>query len=90
MVGRPGLFSLLAVLLVAGLGFISATLEPRYRLADQCRTSARPVAASSRLDAAHRRQPGSTLIEFWASAYAPDTLKTIAEVHRWSRNRRRR
>src|SRR4029077_19375474 len=32
MVGRPGLFSLLAVILVAGLGYIYATLEPRYRL----------------------------------------------------------
>src|SRR4030081_98474 len=32
MVSRPGLFSLIAVLLVAGLGYIYATLEPRYRL----------------------------------------------------------
>src|ERR1700716_693381 len=32
MVSRPGLFSLLAVILVGGLGVIYANLEPRYRL----------------------------------------------------------
>src|ERR1700757_805479 len=35
MVSRPGLFSLIAVLFVGGLGIIYAHLEPRYRLADQ-------------------------------------------------------
>src|ERR1700757_1505542 len=35
MVSRPGLFSLIAVLFVGGLGVIYANLEPRYRLADQ-------------------------------------------------------
>ena len=35
MVGRPGLFSLLALIVVGGLGIIYANLEPRYRLADQ-------------------------------------------------------
>jgi len=35
MVSRPGLFSLLAVILVGGLGVVYANLEPRYRLADQ-------------------------------------------------------
>src|SRR6266516_595378 len=33
MVSRPGLFSLIALLVVAGLGVIYASLEPRYRLA---------------------------------------------------------
>ena len=51
MVSHPGLYSLLAVLLVAGLGFIYATLEPRYRLADQVPDKRQAVAASSRLDA---------------------------------------
>src|ERR1700712_3541430 len=32
MVGRPGLFSLIAVIVVAGLGIVYANLEPRYRL----------------------------------------------------------
>src|SRR6476660_4215653 len=35
MVGRPGLFSLLAVIVVASMGYIYANLQPRYRLADQ-------------------------------------------------------
>ena len=84
MVGRPGLFSLLALLLVAGLGFIYATLEPRYRLADQVPDKRQAVAASSRLDAKLTgANPIDVLIEFpkGASLYAPDTLKTIAEVH---------
>ncbi|WP_436431171.1 hypothetical protein, partial [Enterococcus faecium] len=35
MVGHPGLFSLIALVVVVGLGVIYASLEPRYRLADQ-------------------------------------------------------
>ena len=84
MVGRPGLFSLIAVLLVAGLGYIYATLEPRYRLADQVPDKRQAVAASSRLDAKLTgANPIDVLIEFpkGASLYAPDTLKTIADVH---------
>src|SRR5437879_3678889 len=84
MVSRPGLFSLLAVLLVAGLGYIYATLEPRYRLADQVPDQRQAVAASGRLDAKLTgANPIDVLIEFpkGASLYAPDTLKTIAEGH---------
>ena len=84
MVGRPGLFSLLALVLVAGLGFIYATLEPRYRLADQVPDKRQAVEASSRLDAKLTgANPIDVLIEFpkGASLYAPDTLKIIAEVH---------
>src|ERR1700733_8883092 len=51
MVGRPGLFSLIAVLFVGGLAVIYANLEPRYRLADQVPDKQQAVAASSRLDA---------------------------------------
>src|SRR3982075_4351343 len=84
MVGRPGLFSLIAVVLVAGLGYIYATLEPRYRLADQVPDKRQAVAASSCLDAKLTgANPIDVLIEFpkGASLYAPDTLKTIADVH---------
>ena len=57
MVGRPGLFSLIAVILVAGLGFIYANLEPRYRLADQVPDKRQAVAASEPARRqAHRRQ----------------------------------
>src|SRR2546423_2444776 len=34
MVTRPGLFSLIAVIVVGGLGIVYANLEPRYRLGD--------------------------------------------------------
>src|SRR5947208_4104589 len=84
MVGRPGLFSLIAVLLVAGLGYIYATLEPRYRLADLVPDKRQAVAASGRLDA---KLTGANAIDGLiecpngASLYAPDTLQTIADVH---------
>jgi predicted RND superfamily exporter protein len=84
MVSRPGLFSLIAVVLVGGLAVIYANLEPRYRLADQVPDKQQAVEASGRLDA---KLTGANaidvLIEFpkGASLYAPDTLQTIADVH---------
>ena len=84
MVSRPGLFSLIAVLFVGGLGVIYANLEPRYRLADQVPDKQQAVAASGRLDAKLTgANPIDVLIEFpkGASLYAPETLQTIAEVH---------
>src|SRR5712675_78201 len=84
MVGRPGLFSLIAVIVVGGLGIIYANLEPRYRLADQVPDKRKAVAASGRLDAKLTgANPIDVLIEFpkGASLYAPDTLQTIADVH---------
>jgi uncharacterized protein len=84
MVGRPGLFSLIAVIVVASMGYIYANLQPRYRLADQVPDKRQAVAASSRLDAKLTgANPVDVLIEFpkGASLYAPETLKTIAEVH---------
>jgi uncharacterized protein len=84
MVSRPGLFSLLAVILVGGLAVIYANLEPRYRLADQVPDKQQAVAASGRLDAKLTgANPIDVLIEFpkGASLYAPETLQTIAEVH---------
>src|SRR5256886_1617459 len=84
MVSRPGLFSLIAVIVVGGLGIIYANLEPRYRLADQVPDKRQAVAASSRLDAKLTgANPIDVLIEFpkGASLYAPETLKTIADVH---------
>jgi hypothetical protein len=84
MVSRPGLFSLIALVVVAGLGVIYAHLEPRYRLADQVPDKRQAVAASGRLDAKLTgANPVDVLIEFpkGANLYAPDTLNTIAEVH---------
>jgi predicted RND superfamily exporter protein len=84
MVNRPGLYSLLGVLIVGGLGLIYANLEPRYRLADQVPDREQAVAASHRLDAKlNGANPIDVLIEFpkSTSLYAPETLATIAEVH---------
>jgi predicted RND superfamily exporter protein len=84
MVGRPGLFSLIAVLFVGGLGAIYANLEPRYRLADQVPNKQQAVAASDRLDAKLTgANPIDVLIEFpkGESLYSAGTLQTIADVH---------
>lgn len=84
MVGHPGLFSLIALLVVLGLGIIYASLEPRYRLADQVPDKQQAVEASSRLDAKLTgANPIDVLIEFpkGKSLYDSDTLDTIAAVH---------
>ncbi len=84
MVSRPGLFSLIALVVVAGLGVVYSSLEPRYRLADQVPDKRQAVAASSRLDAKLTgANPIDVLIEFpkGADLYSPQTLKVIADVH---------
>ncbi|MGH6849946.1 MAG: efflux RND transporter permease subunit [Methylocella sp.] len=84
MVRRPGLYSLAGFVVVAGLGFSFASLEPRYRLADQVPDKQQAVVASNRLDAKLTgANPIDVLIEFprGASLYAPETLEVIAKVH---------
>jgi predicted RND superfamily exporter protein len=84
MVGRPGLFSLIAVLVVAGLAVVYGNLQPRYRLADQVPNKQQAVAASGRLDAKLTgANPIDVLLEFpkGESLYSPETLQTIADVH---------
>ncbi|MDA9442377.1 RND transporter [Bradyrhizobium sp. CCBAU 51745] len=84
MVGRPGLFSLIALLFVGSLGVIYANLQPRYRLADQVPDKRQAVAASNRLDAKLTgANPVNVLITFpkGQSLYSPETLQTIADVH---------
>src|SRR5215813_8698022 len=84
MVSRPGLFSLIALLFVGGLGIVYAHLEPRYRLADQVPDKRQAVAASNRLDAKLTgANPVNVLIVFpkGQSLYSPETLQTIADVH---------
>ncbi|MFH0297123.1 MMPL family transporter [Bradyrhizobium sp. 31Argb] len=84
MVSRPGLFSLVALIFVGGLGIIYANLEPRYRLADQVPNKQQAVEASNRLDAKLTgANPIDVLVEFpkGASLYSAETLKVIAEVH---------
>jgi uncharacterized protein len=84
MVRHAALYSLVAVLVVAGLGVIYANLQPRYRLADQVPDKQQAVEASSRLDAKLTgANPIDVLIEFpkGKSLYDPETLATIAAVH---------
>jgi uncharacterized protein len=84
MVDRPGVYSLVGLGVVVGLGIIYATLEPRYRLADQVPNKHQAVAASNRLDAKLTgANPIDVLIEFpkGSALYAPETLATIADVH---------
>jgi len=84
MVGRPGFFSLIALLVVIGLGVIYANLQPRYRLADQVPDKKQAVEASSRLDAKLTgANPIDVLIEFpkGETLYSPQTLQVIADVH---------
>src|ERR1700676_3363260 len=84
MVSHPGLYSLLALFVVGGLGLIYANLEPRYRLADQVPDREQAVAARHRLASTlHGAHPIDVLIEFpeAKSLYDPEPLETIAEVH---------
>ncbi len=84
MVTRPGLYTLLSVLLVGGLTVIYATLEPRYRLADQVPDREQAVEASGRLDAKLTgANPIDILIEFPAATnlYDEATLDLIGAVH---------
>lgn len=84
MVHRPGLYSLICVLVVAGLGSVYATLQPRYQLADQVPNNQHAIQANKRLDAKLTgASPIDVLIEFpkGQSLYSPETLATIKAVH---------
>jgi hypothetical protein len=84
MVDRAGFYSVLSVLVVGGLCAIYATLEPRYRLADQVPDRRQAVAASGRIDAKLAgSNPIDVLIELpaGASLYDPRTLSAISAVH---------
>jgi hypothetical protein len=85
MVRRPGAYSLIGLLVVCSLGAVYFGLQPRYRLAEQVPDKEQAVHASDRLDAKLTgSNPFEVLIEFpeGASLYTPQTLDTIAEVHR--------
>ena len=84
MVKRPGLYSLIGLLVVAALGGVFVNLQPRYHLADQVPDKEQAVSASRSLDAKLTgSNPIDVLIEFpkSASLYAPETLDVIANVH---------
>jgi uncharacterized protein len=85
MTARPGLWSLIGFLVVAGLTIVYYNhLEPRYRLADQVPDKKQAVEASSRLDAKLTgANPIDVLIEFpkGKNLYADESLQAVAEVH---------
>jgi uncharacterized protein len=84
MVNRPGLYSLISVIVVAGLALNYVNLTPRYKLADQVPDKQQAVQANSQLDIKlDGANPIDVLIAFpkGSSLYAPDTLAVIAGVH---------
>jgi uncharacterized protein len=85
MVERPGLYTLVSLLVVGAMSAAYAHLEPRYRLADQVPDREQAVTASGSLDAElSGANPINVLIQLPkdASLYAPETLQTITQVHR--------
>ena len=84
MVSRPGLYSLISLIVVGGLTLNYIALQPRYRLADQAPDKHGAVQASAALDGKLAgANPIDVLITFpkGASLYVPETLATIGEVH---------
>lgn len=84
MVARPGLYSLLSLVVVVVLSLGYAQLQPRYRLADQVPDRQRAVQASNRLDVKLTgANPFDVYIQFpkGASLYDANTLNAIADVH---------
>jgi predicted RND superfamily exporter protein len=84
MVARPGLYSLLSLLVVVVLSIAYLQLQPRYRLADQVPDRERAVQATRRLDIKLTgANPFEVYIQFpkGASLYDPNSLAVIADVH---------
>ncbi|HMN72235.1 MAG TPA: MMPL family transporter [Rhodoblastus sp.] len=84
MTARPELITLAGAVVVVGLAIVYATLEPRYRLADQAPDRQNAVSAANRLDQQlSGSNPVDVLIEFpkGVSLYAPETLDVIGAVH---------
>src|SRR5271167_3050932 len=85
MVRRPGLYSLVALIVVCGLATVYLGLQPHYRLADHVPDKEQAVQGNNRLDAKLTgANPIDVLIKLppGADLYSPETLDTIAEVHR--------
>jgi predicted RND superfamily exporter protein len=84
MVTRPGLYSLISLLVVGGLSLGYTQLQARYRLAEQVPDREQAVQASHRLDLKLTgANPFDVYIQFpkGASLYSPETLAIIADVH---------
>ena len=85
MVSHPGLYSAVGVIVVAGLAFAYAHLQPSYRLAEQVPDKEQAVQASGKLDRELTgANPVDVLVELppGQTLYSPETLDVIAAVHR--------
>jgi len=84
MVTRPGLYSLISLLVVGGLSLGYTQLQARYRLAEQVPDREQAVQASHRLDLKLTgANPFDVYIQFpkGSSLYSPETLAVISDVH---------
>jgi len=84
VVGRPGIYSLISLSIVAGLAVIYSNLDARYRLADQVPDKQQAVAASHRLDTKLTgSNPIDVLIQLprGTTIYDPQALAALGEVH---------
>ncbi len=84
MAHHPLPYSLISIVVVVGLTFVYASLDPRYRLADQVPDKQQAVAASQSLDdKLAGANPIDVLITFpqGAGLYDDETLAVIAAAH---------
>ncbi len=85
MVSRPVLFTVVDLVVVAGLAIAYSGLKASYRLADQVPDQEQAVAASGRLDSEiSGSNPVQVLITIppGLGLYTPQTVAAIADVHR--------
>ena len=84
VIRRPALYALIGFGLLGIFGLAHATLEARYRLADQVPDAEQAMAASERLDAKLTgASPVHILIDLpdGADLFTPDALAVIGAVH---------
>ena len=85
MVGHPGLYSVIGIVVCIVLSVIYSNLTPRYRLADQVPNNQQATTANGSLD---RKLTGANpidvLVQFpkGQDLYSPETLATIEAVQR--------
>jgi predicted RND superfamily exporter protein len=85
MVGRPGLYSVIGIVVCIILSVIYSNLTPRYRLADQVPNNQQATTANGSLD---RKLTGANPIDVLIEIpkgedlYSPATLATIEAVQR--------
>ena len=85
MARHPLVYSVIAIAAVIGLTVVYASLDPRYRLADQVPDKQQAVAASQSLDEKLAgANPIDVLIQFpkGADLYSQETLDVIAAAHK--------